>query len=44
MKLKKKMICDYDKLIPPNIGDAPINVVFNSILKQFHFVSLISYF
>lgn len=32
------MICDYDKFVPPN-QDGPINVVFDAVLKQFHFVS-----
>ncbi|KAL7044099.1 hypothetical protein ACKWTF_001779 [Chironomus riparius] len=36
LKLKKKMICDYDKFVSPN-QDGPINVVFNAILKSFHF-------
>lgn len=38
LKLKKKMICDYDKFVSPN-QDGPINVVFNAILKKFNFVS-----
>ncbi|XP_070497025.1 neuronal acetylcholine receptor subunit beta-3-like [Chironomus tepperi] len=37
LKIRKKMICNYDKFVSPPNQNGPVNVVFNTILKQFEF-------